>query len=130
MLRKHQSIFLSKTGFSLMEGLMASLVFAIAVVGVFATLAAVKRPTVETDKSFAAAKCTQQILESLRAKVDQRNYDSGELSINAPGSPHTLSNAQLATFAACSQLTTISFSYDVVSAGASGARKVVAQITW
>ena len=107
--------------------MVAGVIFTIAVTGVFASLAAIQKPTVDTDKNIGAALCGQQVLETLRAQVDDRNWASNDLSIS--GSPHSLPLAGY-TFPACTGGTpTYAVSYTVTDAG-NGARKVVATVTW
>lgn len=110
--------------FSLMETVIAAVVFSVAVAGVMVSLSSVSRPTQDLDKSFYAARCAQQVLESLRA----RDYTSPAL--DPAGSPYTLTAAQLAGFSACTQLPITSFTYQVEDAGSGGARKVTARVDW
>ena len=76
-LRKNKN---NKSGFSMVEALIAAVIFAVAVVGVFATSAALKKPTVVSDKKLTAAYIGKQVLEDLRSKVDQREWLTGSLA--------------------------------------------------
>lgn len=111
-------------GFSLVEVMVAAVIFTIAVAGVFASLASSRKPTVDTDTSLRGALCGQQILEKFRAKVDWRDWSSGSLVVS--GTPYVLSAAALAALPACSGY---GASY-VVSNGGNGARKVKVTVSW
>jgi Tfp pilus assembly protein PilV len=70
-------------GFSMMEALVAAMVFSIGVVGVFAAMSSQKEPSVESDDRVKAAFAAKQFLEGLRSKVDAVDYanGTGDLSI-------------------------------------------------
>ncbi len=105
-------------GFSLVEALIAVTIFAVATVGVFMTISAVKRPVVKTDRELTAAYFSQEILDGLRAKVDARDWNSGDLSLTPP--QHTV----LKTI----NQVTYNATYDVVQDGKS--RRVILNVTW
>lgn len=106
-----------------MEALVAAVIFTIAVAGVFASLSAVKEPTAESDIAVRAAQCGQQVLETLRARVDARDWSSSpDLTVGT----YNLSGAELDPFPQCSGYTV---DYEVTDAGNS-VRKVVAQVNW
>ena len=69
------------SGFSLVEALIAVTIFAVATVGVFMTIAAIKKPVMKTDMELTAAYFSQDILDGLRARVDARDWDSGDLKV-------------------------------------------------
>jgi Tfp pilus assembly protein PilV len=68
-------------GFSIMEALVASMIFSIGVVGVFSTIASQKNPTSLSDKRVQAAFAAKRYLEGLRSKVDAETYATGNLSL-------------------------------------------------
>jgi Tfp pilus assembly protein PilV len=103
----------NSSGFSMMEALVGAMIFAIGVLGVFATMSAQKVPSAQADKRVMAALTAKQFLEGLRSKVDAGTYDSGALS--------------LGTHAPVS-LGTYTINYYVNAVGR--ARKVDLNITW
>ena len=60
-------------GFSIIEALVAAIVFAIAAIGIFSALSKVQ----PTSMSLQAAYIGQQVLESLRSSVDAGTWNSG-----------------------------------------------------
>lgn len=73
-------------GFSLVEVMVASVIFSIAIVGIYASLSAVRQQTLNiSDKSLGAALCAQKFLEDRRAAVDMRDWASagGKLAVTA-----------------------------------------------
>jgi prepilin-type N-terminal cleavage/methylation domain-containing protein len=102
-------------GFSMMEALVAAMIFAIGVVGVYATMSSQNTPSMESDDRVKAAFAGKKFLESLRGKVDAQTYATGDLSIGTH-TPVTVG--------------TYSFSYVVSSPGTSGARHVDLTISW
>ena len=76
---KNMRIFLNRSAFSLVEAMVAGVIFTITAAGVFASLAAVQKPAVTNDKSLGAAYCGQKFFESLRANVDVRDWATGKL---------------------------------------------------
>ncbi|MBI4309395.1 MAG: prepilin-type N-terminal cleavage/methylation domain-containing protein [Candidatus Omnitrophica bacterium] len=76
--------FFKNNGFSLVEAMVAGTIFLITMTGVFASLAAVQKPTGDANKSLGAAYCGQHFLEDLRASVDGRDWNSPDSKL-APG---------------------------------------------
>ena len=111
--------YLNQQGFSLVEAVVAGVIFSIAVVGVFASLAAIN-----PDRTVGAAQCGQQLLEDLRADVDGRTWDDGNanrLTVTPVGQdrvapPCTQNGLQY------------NISYNVVNVGS--ARQVTVNVTW
>jgi Tfp pilus assembly protein PilV len=66
---------LTKSAFTLLEVLLASVIFVISVAGVFATLSAVRQPVLQKERSLTAAVFGQQELEILRSQVNANNID-------------------------------------------------------
>lgn len=60
---------LNNTAFSLLEILLASIIFIISVGGIFATLNAVRAPVVAKENALTAAIYGKQVLEALRSQV-------------------------------------------------------------
>jgi prepilin-type N-terminal cleavage/methylation domain-containing protein len=106
---------MNKKGFSIMESLVAAMIFSIGVVGVFAAMSSQKAPSEESDDRIKAALAGKQLLESLRSKVNAADYaaNTGELSLGAH-------NVSLGTWTA---------TYTVTNAG-NNVRKVDLTITW
>ena len=116
----------------MVEVMVAGLIFSIAAAGVFAALGSIKKPVTTSDKALQASYCGQQVLETLRARVDERDWDSGTSTLSI-GS-HTInaaSSPSISSFTACSTTTFAATSviYDV-SAAADGTRKVTADVNW
>ncbi len=107
--------------FSLVEVVTASVIFSIAIVGIFASLANLKQQSSNvSDKSLRAALCAQQFLEDLRASVDMRDWDTGRLALTgaAAGGSCTDQNGVVYTR-----------TYQIVAAGAY-ARKATVTVSW
>ena len=125
----------AKSGFSLVEVTVAGVIFMIAVAGVFASLAAVKKTPVPLE--MGAAYCGQQLLENLRVHVDAREWDA----VNGVYNPNTLlatgphkatsgntADAPfLASLAACVGYTV---QYTVENVPGKAVKKVKTDITW
>ncbi len=104
---------LNQNGVSLVEIIIAALIFTIAATGLLTTFASQRETSQRSQRKVQAAYYGRQVLEELRSKVDQRNWDSGDLSEGV----HTLSSGQYnATY--------------TVTATANGGRKVDLNITW
>ncbi len=63
---------LNNTAFSLLEVLLSSVIFVIAVAGIFATFNAVRTPATNTESALTAAAFGKQVLETLRIQVNQQ----------------------------------------------------------
>ena len=105
---------INQNGASLVEVLIAALIFTIAATGLFTTFASQRETTKRSQRQVQAAYYGRQVLEELRSKVDQRNWDSGDLQEGvhnlAPSGPYS------ATY--------------TVTTTANGGRKVDLTITW
>lgn len=66
-------------GFTIVEVIVATLVFALAAAGIFATVSALNRPAGESMEEVTAAFLGKRILEDLRRDVDAEDWNSGEL---------------------------------------------------
>ena len=101
------SALIKKNGYSLVEIVVSSLIFSIAAAGLLSLFASQRETSDRGEKRLLAAYYGRQVLEELRAKVDQRNWNAGtpnwwnlncdDLSYAWPGSlpPSTLHNAQV-----------------------------------
>ena len=109
-------------GFSLIEVMIAAIIFSIAVVGIYASLASVKQQSLNiSDKGLGAALCAQQFLEEKRAAVDMRDWNAGGkiATTGGPtGGPNCIQNG-----------TTYTLQYQIVSAG-NYARKATVIVSW
>jgi len=73
---------LNNTGFTLLEILLAAIIFVITVAGLFATLNAVRRPVIDKESALDASNFGKQVLESLRSKVDASTYYNPCVAVN------------------------------------------------
>lgn len=105
---------INQNGVSLVEVLITSLIFVVAATGLLATFSSQRSTVKRSQRQVQAAYYGRQVLEELRSKVDQRNWDSGDLQEGA----HTLpaSGPYTATY--------------TVTTTANGGRKVDLTITW
>jgi len=76
---------LNKAAFSLLEILLAAVIFAVSVIGIFATLSAVRTPVLSQENSLIAAVFAKQVLEALRSQVSQTLDNYYACSIPADG---------------------------------------------
>jgi Tfp pilus assembly protein PilV len=65
---------LNNTAFSLLEILLAAVIFIVSVGGIFATLNAVRTPVANKENALAAAVFGKQVLEALRSQVNAATY--------------------------------------------------------
>jgi len=77
---------LNNTAFSLLEILLASIIFIISITGVFVTLTAVRKPVADKESSLAASVFGKQVLEGLRSSVNAGTYYGPCVSWNAAAS--------------------------------------------
>ena len=111
-------------GFSLVEAIIAAVIFAIATAGIFSTLIVLRKPAAESDERIGAAYFAQQILEDLRAYVSANGWDTGPLSVgvHSGSGPITLTGSGPYGVLYTAQYT--------VTQDANGARKVQVSVTW
>ena len=68
---KHMNIMkLNRSAFTLLEVLLASIIFVITIAGVFTTLNTMRTPVADKENSLQAAIFGRQVLEALRSQVD------------------------------------------------------------
>ena len=68
-------------GFSFVEVVVASVIFTLVAVGMFATISIVRQPAEESSEEITAAFVGKQILENLRKEVDAATWGTGPLSV-------------------------------------------------
>ena len=119
-----------KNGFSLVEAVVASLIFATAVVGVFATMSSFKKPSIDSDKKLMAAFIGKQVLEDLRVHVDQRDWDTGASPLSPlGGGRHPSQLGQF--FNAFNPTYSVNYQYFyTVTQDVSGSRQVNLTLSW
>ena len=69
IIQKHPS-----AGFSITEVTVAALIFALTAVGIVSTVSSLRTPSATSEKDLQAAYYGQNILDDLRAKVDQNTW--------------------------------------------------------
>ena len=110
-----------KTGFSITEVIMAAVVFSVTAVGIISTVSVLKKPAVGWDRKLVGTYYGQQILEDLRAKVDQSNWADAS-------SPLAVGNHTVASYTAGNG-TAYDATYTVTELP-SGAREVTLTVNW
>ena len=110
VLQKNQS-----AGFSIIEVTVAALIFALTAVGIVSTVSSLRTPSATSQKDLQAAYYGQNILDDLRAKVDERTWTdpSNPLAVGT----HTLPSSGIYNAV-----------YTVTNDGTG--RNVVLSITW
>ncbi len=85
---KNLKILQSSGGFTIVEVLVATVIFTIAALGTFSTIASIRKPAAVSERKLQGAYYAKQILEDLRPQVDARNwnpatgqYSSGDLTM-------------------------------------------------
>lgn len=123
--RKNMNLKMNNAGFSLVEVIVASVIFSIAVVGIYASLSSVKEQSQNiSEVALGAALCAQQFLESKRAAVDMRDWGSGgQLAVTG-----SAQNAADCTQTTGATATTYHLTYLITDAG--NARKATVTVTW
>ena len=115
MIRKN-SYPQSLRAFSMVEVIVASILFAAASVGVFATISYTNR-TAESTAKVKTAMFSKKILDQLNKDVSEATWATGSLTLGV----HNVAAGSDPDFPACSATYTVS--------DASGARKVVVDAT-
>lgn len=105
----------SSEGFSITEVTVAAFIFALTTVGILSTVSSLRTPSATSEKDLQAAYYGQNILDDLRAKVDQRSW--GDPSSPLAVGTHTLPLSGIYNAV-----------YTVVNDGTG--RNVVLNITW
>lgn len=66
-----------KNGVTLIEGLMAAIIFAIAAAAIFNTLNSIRKPAIQNEQATKAALVLSNYLDDLRAKISANDIASG-----------------------------------------------------
>ena len=115
-----------RAAFSIVEAMVAAMVFAIAAVGVFSTISSSQKPSVSSDNSLQAAYIGQQILENMHSNVDASTWadSASPLYGTTSGTAHVCPTVTppLPSGWTCN--------YTVTEDAVSKARQVVLNITW
>lgn len=110
-----------KIGFTMTEVIIATLIFTLAMAGVFASVSELRQPAVESTEEVTAAFVGKHILEDLRMQVSAETWNStGNL---IPGSTYTNS----VVVGSRTYYTTYTVTSDP---DGTSARKVILNITW
>lgn len=120
-----------KIGFTIVEVLVASMVFSIAAVGIFSTIAITRKPSAVSERKIAAAYYGKRVLDDLRAKTDARpNVWNGGALGTAGSLPYSVG---LGTTTINGTVYTATYTVNdatPASPGAPEVRKVDLTITW
>lgn len=108
-----------KQGFTIVEVVMASIIFALTAAGIYTTLSALRQPAGESARDVTAAFLGEQFLQSMRNEVDQSTWNSGRLTLGNHTETPVIING-----------ITYSIAYTVSADSLSDARKVVLNISW
>ena len=107
-------------GFTIVEVVVAALIFAITVAGAFGAISALRGPAMSSKEDLTASFIGKQVLEDLRTAVDAETWATGDLTNGA----HTLANVTV-------NGVIFSPSYTVSDdPGGTQAKKVDLTITW
>ncbi len=111
----------AQAGFSVVEVIVATLIFGIAATGIFAMTAGLQKPAAETTEDVNAALVGKRVLENLRTAVDRTTWFEPGGPLDTAGT-HTLSAVTVDGVAYTPAYT--------VTEEADGGRKVMLDITW
>ena len=75
----------NRNGFTLAEVMISAVIFTISVAGLFSVLSATRNTSDATERQVQAAHLGRQLLEGLRAKVDQRSWPQATWYLNCNG---------------------------------------------
>jgi len=75
-----------QTAFTLVEVIVATLIFMLVASGLFATISALSRPSGTSTREMTAALVAKGLLENLRMNIDAATWDSGAFTLGE----HTL----------------------------------------
>jgi prepilin-type N-terminal cleavage/methylation domain-containing protein len=111
------------TGFSILEVIIATVIFGLVAAGLYASITALRTPVSDTTKKINAALIAKEELEKLRSEVRAENWVSGG-ALMPSATPYELSPVQR-------QGVTYYPSYVVqIDPNGSPARKVTMTVTW
>ena len=75
-----------KTGFSIVEVIIATVIFSIVAAGLFATISSLNQPAQESQEAVTAVLIAKQILEELYTEVNATTWDetANKLTVSGP----------------------------------------------
>jgi len=113
-----------ETGFSLVEVVVATIIFFFFAAGLLATISALSKPAQVSGREIRAAMIAKSVLQDLRKDVDAETWNYGGLTVGGPY------NFPIAPFYG-GETPTYSASYTVADdPNGSKARKVTVTVTW
>ena len=111
----------------MVEVLVASMVFAIAALGIVATFSAIRQPSAKTDHKVVAALYGDEILSRLRSDVDAETWDKTALQGGKFEVDHTYDCSDVPARTVSGVPYTCSYT---VGAGPSNTKEVSLTVTW
>jgi len=121
-MKKMMRPYLKKnSGFSIAEVTVAAVVFSVTALGIISTVSVLRKPAVNWERKTVGTYYGQQLLEDLRAKVDQSNWGDA-------GSPLAVGTHTVASYLAPNG-TAYDATYTVTELP-SGARQVTLTVNW
>ncbi len=111
----------------MVEVLVAAIIFTIAALGTFASIAAIRKPAAISERKLTAAYYGRQILEDLRSKVDARNFNPTTRQYNG-GTDFSIGSHPLGTTTIDGTIYTAN--YNVTSVAGTNLFQVALDITW
>jgi len=83
---------LKKQGFSFVELIVTSVILVISFVCILTTISSLQPQEQISSRKLEAALFAKSLASELRSQVDASTWDTGNLAVNVPGSPHILNN--------------------------------------
>jgi len=109
-----------RQGFTMVEVVVAAVIFALAAAGIFATISAMQQPAVESEEEIKAAFMAKRVLDEFRNNVDASLWS--DPMWDPAGNPHTLGDVIIDGI-------TYTPTYDVTDMP-DGSKKVDVTISW
>jgi len=88
MMMRTRHILCNHRGFTMVEIVVAAMVFALSIAGLLAAVSSLNRPAVESFEEVQAAYVAKQVLEDLKLHIDARTWNE-ETSKLKPGETFT-----------------------------------------
>ena len=127
----------TRSGFTIIEVIIASVIFGLVAIGSYSSMAALKKPTMESSEEVTAAYIGRQVLEDLRSQVDAATWDTGALSpTGGPGGDGSYVTGtndfvkEVKVGQGTSREVTYRPSYQVTQDTLTNARQVTVTVTW
>jgi prepilin-type N-terminal cleavage/methylation domain-containing protein len=110
-------------GFTMTEVIVATLIFSLAMAGVFASISELRQPAVESTQEVTAAFIGKRILEDLRSQVNAQSWDTAgsdlELGTHTGPGPFLIGGRSYTS------------TYTVIAdLNGTSARQVILNVTW